>query len=83
MPKDRLTKRLVLPSVRKARPAFGQELIYAGPSSAISATSTPPWPTTSSEWRTRVTAKPYDLGAPHVRRPRGDTRATPGAMRRL
>ena len=28
-------------------------------------------------------AKPYDTGAPHVRQPRGDTRATPEATRRL
>ena len=34
-------------------------------------------------WRTRVTARPFDIGAPHVRQPRGNTRATPEAIRLL
>ena len=70
MPKGRLPKRRVLPWVRKARPAFGLEMTH-GQSLAYN------WAHLAqirTGWRTRVTAKPFDIGATHMRQPR----ATPG-----
>ena len=91
MPKDHLPKRLVLSWVRKARPAFGQMMNYGRSLEHHLGHLDPPpayselahLAQSSTGWRTCVTAKPFDIGAPHVRQPRAGTRVTQGAMRRL
>ena len=91
MPKDRLPKRLVLPWVRKARPAFGEDMNNGRSLERHLGHFDPPlayneWAhlvQSRTGWRTRVTAKPFDIGASHVRQPRGDTRVTPEAIWRL
>ena len=91
MPKGRLPKRLVLSWVRNARPAFGQEMNYGQSLERHLGNFDLPlayyeWAHLAQSrtgWRTHLTAKPFDIGAPHVRKPRGDTRVAPEAMRRL
>ena len=69
----------MLPWVHKARPVFGQEmncgwslerhLDHFGPRLAYSERAHLAQSRTGR--RTRVTAKPFDIGAPHVRQTRG------------
>ena len=97
MPKNRSPKRLMLPWVPEARIAGGQEMTYGRSlerhlkhfgqartdGSALAFTE---WATLAQDragWRKLVTERPFDIGKPHVRPPRCDTRVSPADRRRF
>ena len=76
----------MLPWVRKARPAFGQDTNKRHLGHFDLPLAYNEWAHLAQSrtgWRTLVTPKPFDIGAPHARQPWGNTGVTPEAMRRL
>ena len=97
MPKSRSPKRLMLPWVPEPRIAGCQEMAYGrslerhfkhfgqarDDGSAFAFTE---WATLAQDragWRKLVTKRPFDIGKPHVRPPRCDTRVSPEDRRRF
>ena len=97
MPKNRSPKRLMLSWVPEPRIAGGQEMTYGRSlerhlkhfgqartdGSALAFTE---WATLAQDragWRKLVTERPFDVGKPHVRPPRCDTRVSPADRRRF
>ena len=89
MPKSHLPRRLVLSWVRKARDPRGQEMTYRRSLERylkrfdlpLNYSGWAPIAQNRDDWRRHVTQPPFAIGKPFVRRPRGDTRRTPGGHR--
>ena len=91
MHKNRLPKRLMLSWIPEPRVAGGQEMTYGRSLQRHLAHFKLPaafieWAPLAQDragWHKLVTEPPFEVGKPHVRQPRGDTRVTPEDKKRL